>query len=45
MNEQGAALISGCSPRIFRMLSAGVLTPCAFMMETLMGNRYACIGA
>lgn len=45
MNEQGVALVSGCSPRIFSMLSSGTLSPYAFMMEVLGSERYAKIAA
>lgn len=45
MNEQGAALVSGCSPRIFSMLKSGTLTPYACMMEIIGSERYACIAA
>ncbi len=45
MNEQGVALVSGCSPRIFSMLSSGVLSPYGFMMEVLGSERYANIAA
>ena len=41
----GAVLVSGCTPRIFSMLQAGVLSPYAFMMETLSAQRYAAIAA
>ena len=44
-NEQGVALVSGCSPRIFSMLKAGTLSPYAFMMEVLSSERYAVIAA
>jgi len=44
-NDQGATLVSGCSPRIFSMLKAGVLSPYAFMMEVLSSERYAMITA
>lgn len=44
-NEQGVALVSGCSPRIFSMLRAGILSPYAFMMEVLGSPRYAAIAA
>ncbi|MCQ4637710.1 DUF2828 domain-containing protein [Anaerovorax odorimutans] len=40
LNEQGAALVSGCSPRIFSMISSGNLTPYAYMMEVLNSERY-----
>lgn len=45
MNEAGVALVSGCSPRIFSMLKAGVLSPYAFMMDVLGAERYAMIAA
>lgn len=45
MNEQGAALVSGASPRIFSMLKSGTLTPMAFMLETLQSERYSKISA
>ena len=45
MNEQGVALVSGCSPRIFSMLKSGVLSPYAFMLEVLGSERYANIAA
>ena len=45
MNEQGVALVSGCSPRIFDMLSAGNLSPMGYMLDILGGSRYACIVA
>lgn len=44
-NEQGVALVSGCSPRIFAMLKSGALDPYSFMMETLNTERYAKIAA
>lgn len=45
MNEQGAALVSGCSPRIFSMLKCSEISPYAAMMEILGGERYAPIAA
>lgn len=45
MNEQGVALVSGCTPRVFGMLKSGILSPYAFMMETLGSERYAKIVA
>ena len=45
MNEQGVALVSGCSPRIFSMLKAGILSPYAFLLEVLGSERYANIAA
>lgn len=44
-NEQGVALISGATPRIFSMLAGGFLSPYAFMMEVLGSRRYAPIAA
>lgn len=45
MNDAGAALVSGCSPRVFSMLKAGILSPYAFMLEVLGSERYAVIAA
>ena len=45
MNEQGVALVSGCSPRIFGMLSSGKLSPMAYMLDILGTDRYAKIAA
>jgi len=39
-NEQGVALVSGASPRIFRMLRGEEFTPYSCMMEILDGERY-----
>jgi hypothetical protein len=44
-NEQGVALVSGVTPRIFSMVVEGTLSPYVFMMETLQGERYAKIAA
>ncbi|MEG1061250.1 MAG: DUF2828 family protein [Oscillospiraceae bacterium] len=44
-NEQGVALVSGCTPRIFSMLQSGTLTPYAYMMEILGSERYKGIAA
>ena len=40
MNEEGVVLVSGASPRVFSMISSGNLSPYAFMLETLNGERY-----
>lgn len=40
-NEQGVALVSGCSPRIFSMLTSGNFSPYAVMLEVLGSPRYA----
>lgn len=44
-NEQGVALVSGCTPRIFHMLKSGILSPLGYMLEILGGERYAGIAA
>lgn len=45
MNEQGVALVSGCTPRLFSMVARGELSPYAVMMEVLESDRYAKISA
>jgi len=40
MNEQGVALVSGASPRVFSLLKSGTLNPMAFMLEILQAERY-----
>lgn len=45
MNEQGAALVSGCTPRIFSMVAGGNMSPWTVMMEVLQSERYAKISA
>jgi hypothetical protein len=44
-NEQGVALVSGCTPRVFSMLKSGTLSPYAYMLEILGSERYAEIAA
>lgn len=44
-NEQGAALVSGCSPRVFSMVTNKTLSPYEYMMSVLNGERYKKIGA
>lgn len=45
-NEQGVALVSGCTPQIFSMLQNGTLTsPYNFMLNVLSKERYAKITA
>ena len=44
-NEQGVALISGVTPRIFSMVAGGELSPYKFMKEIINGERYAKISA
>lgn len=45
MNEQGVALVSGCTPRIFSMIASGIMSPYSVMMEVLASERYARISA
>lgn len=45
MNEQGVALVSGVTPRIFAMVAGANFSPYTFMMEVLENERYACITA
>ncbi len=45
MNEQGVALISGVTPRIFEMVAGGNLSPYKLMMDVLQSERYARIVA
>ena len=45
MNEAGVVLVSGCSPRLFTMITTGDLTPYTAMMDLLDTNRYAIIVA
>ncbi len=44
-NEQGVALVSGVTPRLFSMIAGGTLSPLAFMNEILGSERYAPIAA
>ena len=44
-NEQGVALVSGCSPRIFSMLKTGILSPLGYMLDILGAERYEKIAA
>lgn len=44
-NEQGVALVSGCTPRLFSMVAGGTLNPYAFMLEVVESERYARISA
>lgn len=44
-NEQGVALVSGCTPRVFSMLTAGRLSPYEYMLDILGSARYASIAA
>ena len=45
LNEQGVALVSGASPRIFSMIQSGNLSPMALMLDTLNAKRYSKIEA
>lgn len=40
MNEQGVALVSGCTPRLFDMVMSGDLNPYNFMLDVINGERY-----
>ena len=44
-NEQGVALVSGVTPRIFAMIAGGIISPYTFMTEVLSSERYAKIAA
>jgi hypothetical protein len=44
-NEQGVALVSGCTPRLFSMIASGEMNPYAFMLEVIENERYAKIVA
>ena len=44
-NEQGVALVSGCTPRIFSMVMDGMLSPYDFMLSVVNTERYAPIAA
>ncbi len=45
MNEQGVALVSGCTPRLFSMVASGTMNPYTFMLEVIESERYAKIVA
>ncbi len=45
MNEQGVALISGCTPRLFKMVAGSIVSPYEIMMEIIGSQRYAAIRA
>lgn len=45
MNAQGAALVSGCTPRLFSMVAGDVNDPYSLMMEVIGSERYARIAA
>lgn len=44
-NEQGVALVSGVTPRLFSMIAGGTLSPIGLMLEVLNSERYAPIVA
>lgn len=44
-NEQGVALVSGCTPRLFSMVASGELSPYTVMLEVITAERYAPISA
>lgn len=44
-NEQGVALVSGCTPRLFSMVASGRYSPYDQMLEILGSERYAPIVA
>ena len=44
-NEQGVALVSGCTPRLFGMVAGGIMDPYAFMLKVVGSERYARIVA
>ncbi len=40
MNEQGVALVSGCTPRLFSMVASGNIDPYSVMMDVIGSERY-----
>ena len=44
-NQQGVALVSGCTPKLFEMMAGGNLSPYNCMMEILNSERYRMIAA
>lgn len=44
-NEQGVALISGCSPQVFSMFKEGAFDPLSFMLSVLNSERYVAVAA
>jgi hypothetical protein len=45
VNDRGVALVSGCSPQIFSLVTEGELDPYGFMMSVIGTERYAAIAA
>ena len=43
MNEQGVALVSGCTPRVFSQIMKGRVDPYANMVQTVCAERYQVI--
>ncbi len=44
-NEQGVALVSGVTPRLFSMVAGNILSPYTFMLEVIGSERYSKIAA
>lgn len=44
-NDNGAVLVSGCSPRLFSMVASGTMNPFTFMTEVVESERYKPITA
>ena len=44
-DDSGAVLVSGASPIVFRMVISGEISPEAFMLSVVNGERYAPVGA
>ncbi len=44
-NEQGVALVSGCTPKLFDMVMSGELDPYTFMLQAVCTERYDKIAA
>ncbi len=45
MSEQGVALVSGCTPRLFSMVASGEVSPYTAMLNIISSERYASISA
>lgn len=44
-NEQGVALVSGCTPRLFSMVAGGIASPYTVMMDIVRSERYEPVSA
>ncbi len=44
-NEQGVALVSGCTPRLFSMVAGGIASPYTVMLDVIGAERYKPISA